>query len=273
MTVPMMRHIRILLPLLFSVLIASCEVKMPEEIIPPARMEALLYDYHLVQSMSSEYASIDYKEKLYFEYVFNKHGVSKEDFEHSMEWYNRYPKHLQKIYANLEKRVEAEVESLSGAGVSQVPGVSIETAFLDTDTAELWSGAHNMMLYSSTLNSYLTFGFETPKDTSFVAGDSISFTFNALFVDENREGVGQRAHAGLFVMYDDGTSDNVGTEVKQGDCSLSVKRNCDSRMKSVSGFVYYADDDSLAKAKMMLGNISVKKIRVKESAVKTDKKK
>lgn len=272
MITPMMRHIRILLLLLISVLVASCEVKMPEDVIPPARMEELLNDYHLVQSMSSEYASMDYKEKLYFEYVFDKHGVSKAEFEHSMEWYNRYPKHLQKIYANLEKRLEAEVEFMSGAGVSQVPGVSLEAAFLAADTAELWNGVHNMMLYSSTLNSYLTFGFETQQDSAFVAGDSIAFSFNALFVDEDRRNIAQRAHAGLFVIYDDGTSDNAGMEVKQGDCSLAVKRNCDSRIKSVSGFVYYTDDDSLAKAKMMLSDISVRKIRVKESAGKDDKK-
>lgn len=268
-----MRCFRILLPLLFPLLLASCEVEMPGYVIPPDRMEALLYDYHLVQSMSSEYSSMEYKEKLYFDFVFDKHGVSKERFERSMEWYNRYPKHLQKIYANLEERLEAEVEALSGAGVSQPPGVSLEVAFLAADTAELWSGAHNMMLYSSPLNSYLTFGFETPQDSSFVAGDSISFSFNALFADEGRKGVNQRAHAGLFVMYDDGSSDNAGADVSQGDCQLSVKRNMDSRMKSVSGFVYYCDDDSLAKAKMMLGNISVKKIRVNDKTAKGDKKK
>ena len=81
-------------------LLFSCEVKMPEDIIPPTKMEALLYDYHLVQSMSSEYASDDYKEKLYFAYVFDKHNVTQEEFEHSMQWYNRYPKHMKKIYAN-----------------------------------------------------------------------------------------------------------------------------------------------------------------------------
>ena len=273
MTISMKHHLRILLPLFISVLMASCEVKMPEDVIPPARMEALLYDYHLVQSMSSEYASVDYKEKLYFDYVFTKHNVSKEEFGHSMEWYNRYPKHLQKIYANLEKRIEEELESLNGAGVSLVPGVNLEVAFLAADTAELWSGAHNMMLYSSSLNSYLAFGFETPQDSSFVAGDSISFSFNALFADEGRKEVAQKAHAGLYVVYDDGTTDNAGMDVEQGDCSLSVKRNKECRMKSVSGFVYYTDDDSLAKAKMMLSDISVKKIRVNEHVGKADKKK
>lgn len=261
-----MRSLNMFLPLLLSLLVISCEVEMPEDVIPPDRMEALLYDYHLVQSMSSEYNSADYKEKLYFDYVFKKHGVSEERFESSMEWYNRYPKHLQKIYASLEERIEAEVESLGGAGVSQAPGVSLDVAFLAADTVELWSGAHNVMLYSSPLNSYLSFGFETQDDTAFVAGDSISFSFDALFADEGRNGISQKAHAALFVMYDDGTSDNSGTDVEQGGCSLAVKRNMASRIRSVSGFVYYHDDDSLAKAKMMLGNISVLKIRAKDSA-------
>ena len=55
-----------ILLLLVTTLFASCEVEMPEDIIPQDKMESLLYDYHLAQSMSSEYTSADYKEKLFF---------------------------------------------------------------------------------------------------------------------------------------------------------------------------------------------------------------
>lgn len=252
-------------------LLFSCEVKMPEDIIPPTKMEALLYDYHLVQSMSSEYASDDYKEKLYFAYVFDKHNVTQEEFEHSMQWYNRYPKHMKKIYANLEERLDAEVETLSASGISQDSGVSLDVVSLGSDTVELWTGSGNRILCSNLLDSHLSFCFETPSDSSFMPGDSIEFSFSALFVNEGREYIEQKAHAGIFVKYVNGTADSYGLDVDtRGINSLAVKRNPDARLESMSGFVYYTDNDSLSKAKMLLSDISVRKIRVKSLDGKAD---
>ena len=101
----MSRIIKIL-SVLFLLAIVACEVKRPEYILPPERMEAFLYDYHLVQSMSGEYSSSSNKEKLFYDYVFKKHGITKEQFDTAMIWYNRYPKHLQGIYESLEKKLE-----------------------------------------------------------------------------------------------------------------------------------------------------------------------
>lgn len=254
-------------------LLFSCEVKMPEDIIPPAKMEVLLYDYHLVQSMSSEYASDDYKEKLYFTYVFDKHNVTQDEFEHSMQWYNRYPKHMKRIYANLEERLDAEVEAMSASGISQDSGVSLDVVSLDADTVELWAGSGNRILCSNLLDSHLSFSFETPSDSSFMPGDSIVFSFNALFVNEGRDYIKQKAHAGIFVKYVDGTAGNYGLDVGAGGInSLAVKRNSDAKLESMSGFVYYTDNDSLSKAKMLLSDISVKKIKVKSLDNKVDEK-
>ena len=36
------------------ILFASCQVKTPKDIIQPDKMEALLYDYHIVQAMGNE---------------------------------------------------------------------------------------------------------------------------------------------------------------------------------------------------------------------------
>ena len=111
----MVRRISAYLSLFLVLALLSCEVKMPDDIIAPDKMEKLLYDYHLVQSMSSEYASDEYKEKLYFKYVFAKHNVTEAEFDSSLVWFNRYPKHMFRIYQNLEQRLEGEVEMMSNA--------------------------------------------------------------------------------------------------------------------------------------------------------------
>lgn len=268
-----MRRFLLMLQLVMIMALMSCEVDMPENVIPPGKMEVLLYDYHLVQSMGSEYAASDYKEKLFYEYVFEKHNVTKERFDSSMMWYNRYPKHLKKLYTSLEARLEAEVESLNASGGVLDTGVSLDMVYLAADTAELWTGQHNRIFYSSMLNSHMAFDFTAPDDSSFMAGDSISFSFDALFVNEGRDSIRQRAYAGVLVRYADGTSDNLGIEIlRSGRHALELPRNMESRLELMDGFVYYSDNDSLSKAKLMLSDISLKKFSAKNSGETEEKK-
>ena len=83
-------------------LLVSCQVKIPKEIIQPDKMETVLYDYHMVQAMGSEITSTpEYQLKLYHSYVFDKHGITKALFDSSMVWYTRHPAYLTQIYADL----------------------------------------------------------------------------------------------------------------------------------------------------------------------------
>ena len=65
-----MRSLGYILSLLLLFSLLSCEVKVPENVIPPKKMEAFLYDYHLVQSMNGQYSSDEYREKLFYSYIF-----------------------------------------------------------------------------------------------------------------------------------------------------------------------------------------------------------
>lgn len=256
----MVRRITAYLSFFLVLALFSCEVKIPDDVIAPDKMEKLLYDYHLVQSMSSEYASDEYKEKLYFEYVFAKHNVKEAEFDSSLVWYNRYPKHMYKIYQNLEQRLEVEVEMMSNAKGTLDEGVSLDVAYLASDTAELWTSTPAKMLLSTPLQSTLTFGFEM-SDTLFVAGDSLSFSFDASFVSGGVKGVRQEAFAAITVNYDDGKVENCAARVdKTGHVVLAFNRYFDSRPVSMNGFVYYFDNDATASARLVLTAISVTRI-------------
>lgn len=263
---------RRLLQILGIVLLAgfvSCEVKMPEHIIPPEKMEAFLYDYHLVQSMSGEYSASDYKEKLFFGYTFDKHGITKEQFDSSMMWYNRYPKHLKRIYERLEARAETEVAELDAARGTLNEGISLDVAFLDTDTAELWTSSKVRMLTSTPLSNRMIFSFTTPEDSSFVPGDSLQFSFSALFYKDSLSVFNQHAYAAVLFEYDDKSSESKGVMLKTGgDYLLAVNRNVGSRLKSMNGFVYYSDSASCGNAGVVLSDISVRRFHVKDDARK-----
>lgn len=264
----MMDRLYITLAMLASLFLASCEVEMPEDIIKPGRMEQLLYDYHLAQSMSSEYTAADYKEKLFFDYVFSKHNVTKEQFENSMVWYNRYPKYLKSIYTDLEKRLEEEVERMGNAGVIE-EDVSLDAVFLESDTVDLWTGSRNRILSCTMLDSHLSFGFDVPDDSTFVAGDSLSLSFSAMFVTAGIPDIRQLAHAALSIEYEDGSTGNKSVDMDgNGEYVVAVNRNTASKPKSVVGFVYYFDTDTTAVAKLLLSDISLKRIHPSKSVGK-----
>lgn len=256
-----MRFFKSLLLLTFLFSIVSCEVKIPENIITPEKMEAFLYDYHLVQSMSGEYTANEYKEKLFYGHIYQKHGITRELFDSSLMWYNRYPKYLRNIYTNLEARLEKEVEMLDDAKGTVDTGVTLEMAYLAADTAELWTTSELKMLSATPLNSKIAFSFDIPDDTTFMAGDSICFSFGAHFISGGVIGIEQRAYASVLLEYNDETSNYNGLLIEaSGRYALALPRNFNSRPKHFSGFVYYSDNDSTARAKMLLDKISLKRI-------------
>lgn len=242
-------------------LVLSCSVKMPEDIMPPEKMEEVLYDYHMIQAMSATLSSSDYKEKLMYSYIFEKHNISKADFDSALVWYNRYPKHMKLIYDRLEKRMQQDVDMLGGAKTKYLEGVDLETAFLASNTAELWTGHRVRMLSATPLCNKLTFSFTTPKDSTFIAGDSLVFSFTAAFIKPEDADVKQKLYATVNLDYSDKTTRDAGKYVTEsGRVSVAVPRNQASRLKSMTGYIFYFDNDTAYRSKLLLNDLSVKRI-------------
>ena len=242
-------------------LVLSCSVKMPEHIMPPEKMEEVLYDYHMIQAMSATLSSSDYKEKLMYSYVFEKHNVSKADFDSALVWYNRYPKHMRQIYERLEKRMQSDIDFLGGVKTKYLEGVDIETALLASNTAELWTGHRVRMLSATPLCNKLSFSFTTPKDSTFVAGDSLVFSFTATFMKPEDADIKQKLYASVNLDYADKTTRDAGIYVSEsGRFSLAVPRNRASRLKSMTGYIFYFDNDTAYRSKLILNDLSLKRI-------------
>ena len=262
----MSRRAKNIFLLLLLVLVASCKVKAPEDVLPPEKMEAVLYDYHLAQSMMTTLASVDYKEKLMYAYVYAKHGVTKEEFDSSLVWYNRYPKYIKDIYANIEERLQQEVDVLTAIRLQDNEGVTLALADLSPAVAELWTGHPVKMLTATPLCNRVQFSFDTPKDTTFVTGDSLVFSFNAEFIPASRGDVLREAHASVVLEYDNEVYHTAGVNVKSsGSYSISAPRDSKNRLRSMSGYVYYFDNDSAHESCMLLSGISLKRFHPVES--------
>ena len=258
-----------ILLLLLLVLVASCKVEAPENVLPPEKMEAVLYDYHLAQSMMTTLASVDYKEKLMYTYIYDKHGVSKEVFDSSLVWYNRYPKHIERIYANIEARLNDEVDALAAAKVAMEEGVDLTNVDFSSSIAELWTSNPVKMLTATPLNNRVHFAFDAPKDSSFIEGDSLVFSFNTLFLPAGNDSVMQKAYASIALEYVNGSCYFGGVEVEgEGNFSVSAPRNFKNRLKSMSGYLFYFDNDATCKSKAIFSGLSVRRLRPVQNNVK-----
>ena len=258
----MSRRAKNIFLLLFLVLVASCKVKAPEDVLPPEKMEAVLYDYHLAQSMMTTLASVDYKEKLMYTYIYDKHGVSKEVFDSSLVWYNRYPKHIERIYANIEARLNEEVDALAAAKVAMEEGVDLTNVDFSSPVAELWTSLPVRLLTATPLGNRVSFSFDAPKDSSFIEGDSLVFSFNTFFLSARKDSVRQKAYASIAIEYGNGLCYYGGVDIDEdGHFSVSAPREYRSCLKSMSGYIFYFDNDAECESKALFGDLSVKRLR------------
>ena len=94
--------------------LTACKVKRPETVLPDAKMENVLYDYHIAKAMGEEVPyNESYKRVLYIESVFKKYGITQADFDSSMVWFARNPEVLTKIYEKVNVRLKAERDGIN----------------------------------------------------------------------------------------------------------------------------------------------------------------
>jgi hypothetical protein len=79
----------------------------PFGVLNAEKMENVLYDIYIADAtMSTRHISTDQKTRReYYDYIFEKHHVTRATFEKSMAWYAHNPKKLEQIYDKVKERV------------------------------------------------------------------------------------------------------------------------------------------------------------------------
>lgn len=251
-----MKHISYLLLAALFVLV-SCQVKIPDGIISPDKMESVLYDYHVTQALSSEVSSSpEYHKKLYHEYVFGKHGIDKALFDSSLVWYTRHPAYMTQIYANLQERLDYELAVMQDEKINAQMSTLSEVDIY-ADTLDMWFGKKVDALSSSSMNNLLSFTYSS--DSAFVAGDSVVMTVNTRFYSQKP--VMQKVYAAVVIKYkDNSTVSNVLEIASSGKYALQFERDYDKLINGVNGFIYYSDTDSVAASGVALSGLSLRRI-------------
>lgn len=237
--------------LIFVCLFISCKKGIPGDVIQPAKMESLLYDYHMAKAMANELPYGEkYKQPLYIEYVLKKHDITQAQLDSSMVWYTRHTEELSKIYENINKRYKKEQNNINHL-IAVRDNKPKET--LSGDSIDIWYGNRLYMLTNSQAINKLTFNI--PSDMNFKEFDRFVWKMRNTFIPIYKKQQ-DTAVIAIYAKYD---NDTIIPQIKQitGSGIDSLVLKCDSayKLKEIKGFIYYAGNKK-DKA-LLIDNISL----------------
>ncbi len=215
------------------VFLSACKADQPRGVISDEKMEDILYDYHIAQSLAKNRPdSVGYAMHSYVQAVFLKHGVTQADFDRSLEWYTRHSERLFKIYQRIDERYAAVTSSSGGDGKSKYANMKA-----DGDTVNVWSGNSSYLLMSSGDNRMT---FQWTPDTSLHRGDCILLHFSSQWF--YREGM-KSAIAQVSVRYDNDSVAVINRYIySSGAQDIYMNTDAHHTVKQIKGFIYQEAD-------------------------------
>lgn len=239
-----------LVALCFS--LTACKQGASKDVIKPPKMEEFLYDYYLAKSMVDELPYEDrYKQPLYLDYVYNKHHITKAQFDSSMVWYTRNTEELSKIYTNVGKRLKGDQGAINHliALRDNKPKMS-ESG----DTVNVWYDKKLHKLTPTVMSNKIAFTLTT--DTNFKTHDELRWKIRYNFLKPKTDKRLIKAIMAMSFTFDNDSILAVSKKVdKSGWYTLSLKSDSAYKIKEVRGFVYLPGDS--LQTSLLIDNISL----------------
>lgn len=207
----------------------------PDDVLSKSEMKSFLTDLHLLEGVFSSDVTISEDDKiLYYQALFQKHGISKAQFDSSLVYYTRNPKVFERIYTGVNKNLEglrAEVEAGKYTPVlpDSIRLKPLEINIWNRDTAFTYpdDSTKNQSGFSLVNSGLLT------KDIY-----SFSFRMRALPHDSVKSG-----YTSFRIHYADGNVDSLWHAVKNDSVlrryKFRFKAARNIKIDSLSG-VFYA---------------------------------
>lgn len=221
-------------------LLASCSNKQEADVLSPQRLESILYDYHLAQVMISSLPSSErFKKDLYFDYVYDKHGVTAAEVDSSLVYYARYPKELAEVYERLSVRVERNISRINEEDNMKLLREPVPVA---GDSVDLWYDAQLVQMSSSKLSNRFT--TTIPYDTNFKSNDSFEWNGEVLFIHPMVDSLSRYLQLAMTVEFANDSLSSVDTLLyASGTFSLALADTLQTRLRNVRCSAFYKGAD------------------------------
>lgn len=215
--------------------LTACQVKRPKTVITDAKMENVLFDYHIAKAMGEEVPYNDsYKRVLYIESVFKKHGITQAEFDSSMVWYTRNPDVLTKVYEKVNVRLKAERDGINHL-ISIRDNKPKES--LPGDSIDVWAWQRVYQLTGMPMDNKIT--FTLPSDTNFKDRDTLRWNVRFRF----HNGVPDSMYAPVMSMQVVYKNDSIISDLlkvyRSGMKTLTLHADTLGEIKEIRGSIYY----------------------------------
>ncbi len=220
--------------ILLLLFISACE--RPGGVLSKSEMEQVLFDYHIAQAMVGQLPAEErYKAEMYMNAVYEKHDITKADFDTSIVWYNRHAEDLEDIYDNLHYRFTVMNEELQlKSGRNDM--ITIFSA--NGDTVNIWNGTQLILLRNKDILNKESFRIKA--DTSFYRGDKFQLKTTAKLINSDRSSRNFRLVQCLAVRYKDGKVISTVQSITRSDSrQLSLTTDEFKDVDEIFGYFYY----------------------------------
>ena len=243
------------------VLLISCDVKRPKEVLDEARMEEVLYDYHLAKVMAEEVPYDQaHRRPLYRQGVFVKHGISEAQFDSSMVWYTRHADLLAKMYERITKRLKSANDAVNDLiALRDMPTEEIPSG----DSVKVWALRRPQLLAAVPLNSRIS--FELTADTTFHERDSLCFLIDYRYHGLRPDTL-EAAVMGLTLHFKNDSILHTWQRLLAADeapTELVLQSDTLGELRTVSGFVYLPNTQQATSLRLL--EASVMRYHAKDS--------
>ncbi len=218
--------------LLLLLSIGACKPKTPSQYIQPDDIEDVLVDYFMARAIAQREGDRGYKQALYEEAVFSKHGITRAEFDSSMVYYYTRADRFNPIFQRVADRLE-EQALIMGATEGEIGKYASFNA--TGDTANIWAERSTMCLVPKPPFNRWEFSFE--GDSNFHCGDSFLMQFMSEFV---YQGGNKSAIVYLAFDYPDTTITKSLRFSVSGLSQLHIPEYKD-QVKSIRGYFYAFD--------------------------------
>lgn len=225
--------------LLSAFCLTACQVKRPKTVISDAKMESVLYDYHIAKAMGEQVPySENYKKVLYIESVFEKHDITQAVFDSSMAWFTRNPEVLTKIYEKVSSKLKAERDDINNliAIRDNKPKES-----MPGDSIDVWIWQRIHQLTGLPLDNKIT--FVLPTDTNFKDRDTLQWNVHFHFYNDEVDSMHAPIMTMQMVYKNDSIISGVQKVYNSGMESISLYADTLGEIKEVRGSIYYPTTD------------------------------
>ncbi len=210
--------------------LSACQVKRPDNVLTDAKMEKVLYDFHLAKAMGDELPSHENgKRLLYMEYVYKKHGITKATFDSSMVWYARHPDVLVKVYDKVNERLKTQKEEINH--LMALRGEKSKES-QPGDSVDVWFGEAIYQLTGTPLDNKIL--FILPTDSNFQERDTLKWTARFRFIKGTSAPI-----MALQALYEKDTLQRLQPIERPGVETLWLAADTIGALKEIRGFIYY----------------------------------